>query len=267
MNSAICFEVLDPRRLPHDAVGKVGFASQRLPKQPGRRLGGVGAGRADCEDQFAGVGEVFLIEPQSAHRRHGLGEEVQHFSVQSHAGEPRDDQSPASTQAQRRRIRVMAPESLRAPRPWRHWSDASPPRSALKTPAAASQPSADFLGARTRQHAAARRRIRWIADAAEAADSTDQRPASARAVASVKGGLANCTKQSRSARVASRISPATPLSVRERIQTACPCRSDQPDSKSAGGKDGTVRQLVSRHAQTSQAGSPTPACGAEGGSS
>src|SRR5208282_1657134 len=77
------FGMFQPRRLPGHVGYQIGFAAQ----SPGDGLRGgggqFGVGRLDSDDEFAGVGEMLLINFEADNGGNITGQQIEHFGVET----------------------------------------------------------------------------------------------------------------------------------------------------------------------------------------
>ena len=83
--------MFEPRQLPVGADGQVRRASQCDGDGAGGGFGLFGFGGPDSDDQFARVGEVFLVELESLHRRRARREQVQHLGIEAQTPQTKRD--------------------------------------------------------------------------------------------------------------------------------------------------------------------------------
>ena len=76
------FRMLEPWRLPNDRGHQIAFRPETFSDSAGGLFGTVGVWRFDRDDQFAGVGEMLLIEFQALDDFQFGREKVEHFHIE-----------------------------------------------------------------------------------------------------------------------------------------------------------------------------------------
>ena len=83
------FRVFQPRGLPGGLGHQIGFPAQTGGDGLGGGFCGLGVGAVDCQDQFAGVGKMLLVNLQALHGRNVSGQKAEHVGIEMETGESR----------------------------------------------------------------------------------------------------------------------------------------------------------------------------------